>query len=184
MQAILGRNMSGRSPIKIIILYFLLSIFSQAFAKETLWLSNINAGDCVADRIQARKTSYNLIADKQYCINNNAGDPEKIKICQANSAYSGDIVFFTDRCSNDYYLGLNGTEYTLKRHPNKNKYYTSLIGSFYGKGLKVEVKSIRLTSKEYQEGTKNVQSGSYDVQVTIQKDKVVQKFSGSLGFGP
>ena len=176
--------MSSKLSRKVLVLFFSLGIFDQALAKETLWLSDIRTGDCVADRIQARKTSYNLIADKQYCINSNAGDAKKIEICQTNSAYSQDIVFFTDRCGDGYYLGLNGTEYTLKRQTDRNKYYTPLIGSFYGSGLKVEVKSIRLSSKEYEEGTKNVLSGSYDVQVTIQKGKLVQKFTGSLVFGP
>ncbi len=169
---------------KAIILFFLSSSFGQAFAKETLWLSDIGTGDCVADRIQTRKTAYNMAADRQYCVNGNAGNSEKIKTCLTNSSYNEHVVFFTNRCSDEYYLGLNGTEYTLKRLANRNKYYTPLIGSFYGKGLKVEVKGIRLSRKEYEEGSKDVLSGTYDVLITVHKGKVVKKFNGQLSFGP
>lgn len=176
--------MVSKLSTKAVVLFFSLGMFDHALAKETLWLSDIRTGDCVADRIQARKTSFNLAADKQYCIKGNAGDAEKIKICQKNSAFTEQVVFFTDRCSDEYYLGLNGTEYTLKRRESGTKYYTPLIGNFYAKGLKVEVKSLRLIDVEYEEGTKHVQSGTYKVLITIQKDKVVKKFNGDLSFGP
>jgi hypothetical protein len=176
--------MTSKQFFKTLILFFSFVFLDQAFAKDTLWLSDIRTGDCVTDRIQGNKTSFNRDADRQYCINGNVGDAEKIKICQQNSTYTDTIVFFTNRCSEEYYLGLNGTEHTLKKLADHKKYYTPLIGKFYGKGLKVEVKSLRLSSKEYEEGTKNVLSGTYDVLVIVQKGSTVKKFNGVLGFGP
>jgi hypothetical protein len=166
----------------------LLVFFSgAAFAKETLWLSDVRTGDCVAPRISSAKTQFNHKADKAYCAKYNAGSAEKIKTCQDNSLTNPNINFFTDRCSaSDFYIGINGVEHHLKRLSEPKNAKAPLLGKFSGKGISVDIKALRLlsTNHENEDGTGEVIGGTYEVMVTVTKNKITKQTKATLDFGP
>src|SRR3954454_24383432 len=96
-------------------------LFMQAaFAERQLWLSPVNTGDCVAARISAPRTKFIDEFDKKYCSANT--DEAAVKRCIENGAMIRDINFFTDRCSEkEYFIGVNGKEFRLKRVSKERK---------------------------------------------------------------
>jgi hypothetical protein len=152
---------------------------SYVSAKEGLWPSAITTGDCVSSRIETTKTAFNHEQDKQYCL----GEKE----CTENTSKENTVTFFTDRCGldqGDYFIGINGKEYKLKRISGDPKKEPYLTGKFSGDGFVVDIKSVKMIKKILQEGSKtDVEDAEYEVDVTISKGKLKQKVKAILWFG-
>jgi hypothetical protein len=164
-----------------------LLFIQAAFAERQLWLSPVNVGDCVAARIIAKRTSFVEELDKKYCTERNS-DEAKARKCIENSRMNKEIHFFTDRCSeSEYFIGINGKEFRLKRiskKPGKPHYF---IGSFAGEGLSVQISHPRLIKKTYlpdePRNEDNVLDAEYKVLVTVKKWDINKTFKGILLYG-
>lgn len=163
------------------ILFFVATLLiTSASAKAQLNLSPVNTGDCVASRIQAKRTAFVDEFDKKYCAEHNK-DKTKEKKCIENSRSESHFSFFTDRCSeSDYYIGINGKEIKLSRISQKLGKPTNFIGSFTGSGYSVSIGNARLLSKKYFEGEArtedNVEDASYKVDVTVTQGTLAKTF--------
>jgi hypothetical protein len=143
-------------------------------------LSPVNAGDCVAARIEAKRTAFVDELAKIYCARNKP-DTAKEKKCVENSKLQGDFIYFTDRCSEDnYFIGLDGEEVRLKRISQKPGRPHDFIGSFAGRGVRVEISHPRLIKKTVED---NLESGAYHVLVTVKKGSLKKTFKGVLSYG-
>lgn len=167
---------------------FIVILFIQTiWAKGQINLSPVNTGDCVAARIEAKRTAYMDEYYKKYCAQNK--DKKKEKQCLENTKWHTEFSFFTDRCSeSDYYIGINGKEVALKRISKKHGNPTDFIGSFAGNGIRVVINNPRLTEKEYFEGEAktedNVLSAVYKVDVTVTKGMLTKTFKNvTLSYG-
>jgi hypothetical protein len=159
-----------------------IAIINPGFAQEHLLPTEIPGGDCVAANVSTAKTAAHRKIDLQYCTRNNAGDPQKIQICKQNLANQERVTFFTDRCSNnDYFIGINGVEYKLKRKSRESSRPPYLTGSFAENGIQVKVEKIRSINQVNNDG---VESGELEVFVTITQNKKVKKVKGILSYGP
>ena len=165
----------------------LILLFQATCVKSQLNLSPVNTGDCVAARIQSKRTPYLDEYYKKYCAQNK--DKKLERQCLENTKWHREFSFFTDRCSeSDYYIGINGKEIALKRTSKKPGKPTNFIGTFTGNGIRVVINNPRLVAKEYFEGEPrtedNVSGGVYRVDVTVTKGKVTKKFKNmSLSYG-
>ncbi|HYH10264.1 MAG TPA: hypothetical protein VEK11_24665 [Thermoanaerobaculia bacterium] len=158
-------------------------------AEDQLWLSPVNTGDCVASRIHAERSPLLDAADRRECAREHP-DSAKAKACFARvrMVMGREVNFFTDRCSvADYYIGVNGKEYRLRRTTRVPGKPTDFIGSFAGEGITVDITQPRLISKEYEEGMpkkeQNVLDAYYDVRVTVKKGSLRQTFKATLWYG-
>ena len=165
-----------------------LILFMQAVCLEAqINLSPVNTGDCVAARIQAKRTPYMDEYYKSYCAQNK--DKKLERQCLENTKWHKEFSFFTDRCSErDYYIGINSQEVSLKRTSKKRGKPTDFIGSFAGNGIRVVINNPRLIGKEYHEGEPktedNVSGGVYKVDVIVTKGKVTKAFKNvTLSYG-
>lgn len=163
---------------KIIFLAAIL-IVQATGATAQLNLSPVNTGDCVASRIQSKRTAYMEEYYKKYCAQNKNKKLEKQ--CLENTKWHKEFSFFTDRCSeSDYYIGINGNEVLLKRTSKKPGKPTDFIGSFAGNGIRVVINNPRLIGKEYHEGEPktedNILSAVYKVDVLVTKGKLTKAF--------
>ena len=151
-------------------------------AKAQLNLSPVNTGDCVAARIQAKRTSYMDEYYKKYCAANK--DKALEKKCLENTKWHREFSFFTDRCSeSEYYIGINGKEIGLKRISKTPGKPTDFIGSFAGNGIRVLINNARLIAKEHYEG-EDIEGGTYKVDVTVTRGKLTRKFKNvTLSYG-
>jgi hypothetical protein len=160
---------------------------SAAFAKGQLWLSPVSVGDCVAPRISAKRTRFVDELDEKYCTENNP-DEAKAKVCIENSKLNREIYFFTDRCSEgEYFIGINGKEFKLKRISRRPGEPTNFIGYFAGEGVSVEISHPRLIKKTYDpdepRSAKIVLDAEYRVLVTVEKGNRKKTFRGILWYG-
>ena len=155
--------------------------------KGQINLSPVNTGDCVAARIQAKRTAYMDEYYKKYCAQNK--DKKKERQCLENTKWHREFSFFTDRCSeSEYYIGINGKEILLKRTSKKPGKPTDFIGSFAGNAIRVVIHNPRLIGKEYFEGEAktedNVLSAVYKVDVTVTKGTLTKTFKKvTLSYG-
>jgi hypothetical protein len=164
------------TKILFITLIFILQVTS---GKSQINLSPVNTGDCVAPRIEAKRTPYMDAYYKKYCALNK--DKKKERQCLENTKWHSEFSFFTDRCSETaYYIGINSKEITLKRISKKPGKPSNFIGSFAGNGIRVVINNPRLIGKEYHEGEpeteENLLSAVYKVDVTITKGKLTKTF--------
>jgi hypothetical protein len=168
-----------QQKLRGIVLVTTLVFTGYATAKTELWPSDIPTGECVSSRIYAEKTAFNKNQDKQYC----AGNAE----CEKNTNEAKTVNFFTDRCGLDkdaYYIGINGKEYRLKRTGGDAKKEPYLTGKFSGSGFVVEIKSVKLIKKIFDEGSKtDVVDAEYEVDVNITKGKDKKQIKAVLWFG-
>jgi hypothetical protein len=142
----------------------------------------LSTGDCVAPTISMVKTAAHRALDRQYCTEKNPGNPQQIQTCQQNIAARTQVAFFTDRCtSKNYFLGIDGVEYPLKRTGGNATLPPYLTGSFTGKGIRFDVKQIRSIKQNNEDG---VPSGEVEVLVTITQGKKTEKIKGLLVYGP
>src|SRR5687767_12355596 len=133
------------------ILFVIILVVHAAGANAQIDLSPVNTGDCVAARIQAKRTPYMDEYYKKYCAQNK--DKKLEKQCLENTKWHKEFSFFTDRCSeSNYYIGINGKEIVLKRITRKPGKPINFIGSFSGNGIRVVINNPRLIEKEYFEG--------------------------------
>ncbi len=150
-------------------------------AQSRLIPTEINLGDCVAPRISAVKTAAHRALDRQYCTQNNPGKSQKIQACQQHLAARTQVAFFSDRCtSQNYTLGIDGVEYSLKR-TRGNPVPPYLTGSFAGSGIRFDVNQIRSIKQRNDDG---IPSGEVEVLVTITQGKKTKKITGTLVYGP
>ncbi len=153
-----------------------------ASAQERVLPTEISTGDCVAPNISMAKTIAHRKIDLQYCMQNNTGEPDKIQICKQNLANQKRVTFFTDRCSsNDYFIGINGVEYKLKRKGGNLSSPPYLTGSFAKRGIQVRVEKIRSINKTNNDG---IEGGELEVLVTVTQNKKIEKIQGVLSYGP
>lgn len=165
----------------------LLLIVQGTYAEAQLWLSPVNTGDCVAPRISTKKTSFVRELDKKYCARN-LPDKTKERRCLENTRLNGNFSFFTDRCSeSEYFIGINGEEFQLRRISKKPGKPHSFIGSFAGNGFRVDISLPRLKKKTYfpdePKDEDNVEGGAYDVRITVKKGASKKTFNGILMYG-
>lgn len=165
----------------------LLLVIQAPFAKGQLWLSPVNTGDCVADRITAKKTGFVKELDKKYCAKN-LPDKVKERTCLKNTQAQEDFSFFTDRCSEgDYFIGINGEEIRLRKISKRAGKPHSFVGSFAGKGFGVDIGRPRLIKKTYFPGgprnEDNVENAQYNVLVTVKRGARKESFEGILSYG-
>lgn len=170
-----------------IILVVALLIIQATSAEAQIRLSEVNTGDCVADRIQAKRTAFVDELDKKYCARNRP-DEAKEKKCIESSRSLEEFSFFTDRCSEDeYFIGINGEEVRLRRISKKPGRPHYFIGSFAGRGVAVEIKYpglIKKTNRPAGAGDEDrFQIGRYKVIVTVKKGTLKKTFKGSLLYG-
>jgi hypothetical protein len=163
-----------------------LLFIQAAVAERQLWLSPVPVGDCVAARISATRTRFVDEFDKKYCSDGNS-DEAAVKRCIENGAMEKEVIVFTDRCSEkEYFIGVNGKEFRLKRVSKKREPHY-FVGSFAGEGLTVQISHARLVSKTYLPGEprneSNVLDGVYKVLVTVRKGKLEKTFNGILLYG-
>lgn len=81
-------------------------------------------------------------------INGNGGGCVAASIISVHPKH----FFFSDLCSEfDYYIGLNGFTYKLRRVSNPSKKSTGFTGHYSGEGVSVEIKATsgRLNKCEY-----------------------------------
>lgn len=164
-----------------------LLLIQAAFAEGQLWLSPVNVGDCVARRITAKRTPFVDELQKKSCAENNP-DKDKARACIENSRMDREIYFFTDRCSDgEYYVGLNGKEFKLRRVSKGQGRPNDFIGSFAGEGLSVQITQPRLTEKTYlpnePRNEDNVLDAAYHVLITVKKGALKKTFKGVLLYG-
>ena len=160
---------------------------SAAFAKGQLWLSPVSVGECVAPRISAERTRFIDEFYKKYCTENNP-DEAKAKVCIENSRSTQEISFFTDRCSeHDYFIGINGKEFKLKRISRQPREPINFIGSFAGEGVSVEISHPRLIKKIYDpdepRSAKIILDAEYKVLITVKKGNLKKTFRAILWYG-
>ena len=165
-----------------IISLVLIVLIQTTYAKAQLHLSPVNTGDCVAARIQSKRTAYMDEYYKKYCAQNK--DRKLEKQCLENTKWHREFSFFTDRCSeSDYYIGINGKEIVLKRTSKKPGKPTNFIGSFAGNGIRVVINNPRLVEKEYFEGEPktedNIVSAVYKVDVSVTKGRLTKIFKNA-----
>ena len=170
-----------------IIFIVLLLIVQTTYAEAQLWLSPVNTGDCVADRISTEKTSFVRELDKKYCAQN-LPDKTKERKCLENTRLNKDFSFFTDRCSeSEYFIGINGEEVQLKRISKKPGKSHLFIGSFAGSGFSVDIRLPRPVKKtNFPDTPRNedeVEGGAYDVLITVKKGAQKKTFNGILMYG-
>lgn len=159
-----------------------IAIINPGFAQERLLPTEIATNDCVAPTISIAKTTAHRKIDLQSCTQNNPGDPQKIQICKQNLANLKRVTFFTDRCSSkDYFIGINGVEYRLKRKGGSLASPPYLTGYFAGNGLQVKIAKIRSIN---QTNTDGIEGGELEVLVTITQQKKTEKIKGILSYGP
>lgn len=162
-------------------------VIQATYANAQIHLSPVNTGDCVAGRIQAKRTPYMDEYFKKYCAQNK--DKKWEKQCLENTKLHKEFSFFTERCSEtDYYIGINGKEVALKRTSKKLGKPTNFIGSFIGYGIRVVINNPRLITKEYFEGEPktedNVMGAVYKVDVMVIKETITKTFKNvTLSYG-
>jgi hypothetical protein len=179
------RRNFGQKAIAIIgsaVTILAIASINPGFAQERLLPTGIATSDCVAPSISTAKTTAHRTIDLQYCTQNNTGDPQKIQICKQNLANLNRVTFFTDRCSSkDYFIGINGVEYKLKRKSGISDRPPYLTGSFAGKGIQAKIEKIRSINKTNNDG---IEGGELEVLVTITQKKKTEKIKGVLSYGP
>jgi hypothetical protein len=147
----------------------------------------VNTGDCVAARISATRTSSVEHFYKKYCSEANS-DEAAARKCIENSALIREFNFFTDRCSEkEYFIGINGKEFRLKKVSQERRKAHYFVGSFAGDGLSVQISHPRLIGKTYLPGEPrtedNVLDAAYKVLVAVTNGKVKKTFNGILSYG-
>lgn len=172
--------------LKLILIVHVL-IIQAAFADGQLRLSPVNTGDCVAARINAKRTSFVDELAKKYCAEHNPDKAKEMK-CIENSRARSEFSFFTDRCSEkEYFIGINGKEVQLRRISKDAGKPPYFIGSFAGEGVSVEINHPRLIKKTYgPDGARdenNVLDAEYQVLVTVKKGPLKKTFKGLLWYG-
>jgi hypothetical protein len=169
--------------MKKIISLLIIVIVQFEYATAQLDLSPVNTGDCVAARIQSKRTPYMDEYYKKYCAQNK--DKKLERQCLENTKWHKEFSFFTDRCSEkEYNIGINGKEIALKRVSKKPGRPTNFIGSFTGNGIRVVINNPRLVAKEYFEDEPktedNVSGGVYKVDVIVVKGKITKTFKNMV----
>lgn len=170
-----------------IIFILLLLVIQVVHAHAQLWLSPVKTGDCVADRIRAKKSSFVRELDRKYCAQN-LPDKTKERICIENTRLNEDFSFFTDRCSEgEYFIGINGKEIQLKRISKKPGKPHFFIGSFAGNGFSVNIGRPLLIKKtkflDEPGNEDDIESGAYNVLITIKRGTSKKTFNGILTYG-
>jgi hypothetical protein len=170
-----------------IILMVPLLLIQAGFAEGQLWLSPVHMGDCVAARIIAKRTIFVDELEEKYCTDNNP-DKDKARACIENSRTNKEIYFFTDRCSDsEYFIGLNGKEFQLRRISKEQGKPNDFIGSFAGEGLSVQINHPRLIKKTYlpdeSRNEDDVLDAEYHVLITVKKGTLEKTFKGILWYG-
>lgn len=159
---------------KLIFIMLLLLINARGVEAQ-IQLSPVNCGDCVADRILAKRTAYVDELSKKYCTENNR-EKQKIKQCIENSKADSMFPFFTDKCSeSDYFLGINGKEVRLRKTSKAVRKQHYFIGSYAGEGVRLKIEKARLIEKTYEPAESrneaDVVNASYKVDVTVTNGK-------------
>ena len=169
---------------------FLIMLSSPAGAAEKLWPTDLQShGDCLADRITAPRNEAQDRADHIYCTENNQGFPDKIQICLDNALATPEVVFFSDICREDFYISLNGIEYTLQRVTTAPKSPISFAGTYKGDGLFVTITAGKLLSKSDENPDESEPGdgfifGEFEAFVTITRDGKTQTIPGIFSHGP
>ncbi|HEX8250501.1 MAG TPA: hypothetical protein VF599_20165 [Pyrinomonadaceae bacterium] len=170
-----------------ILFIVLLLIVQVTCAEAQLWLSPVKTGDCVANRISTKKTSFVREYDKKYCARN-LPDKTKERTCLENSRAIKEFSFFTDRCSeSDYFIGINGDELRLRRISKKPGKPHHFIGTFAGSGYSVVISLTRPIKKmpfpDKPRDEDEVEGGAYDVLITVKKGARKKTYNGILTYG-
>ena len=150
--------------------------------------TQVNTGDCVADRIVIPHALERQPFDQQYCRRWNPGDAAAAAVCLRNSALS-DTAFFTDRCGDgsEFYLAVDGVEHVLRRvGPPWSG--VNLSGRFAGNELELEILPLRKLERgdpaPEQADPEQAESGSGTVRVTLARGGERRIFEATLDYGP
>ena len=170
--------------------FLCLCTFLAAPAAAALVVTQVNVGDCVADRVSIPYAPERQPFDEQYCRRWNASDKAAYEVCLHNSSLN-DTPFFTDRCGDgtEFYFAIDGVEHVLHR-VGPRWLQVNLSGRFAGDGLELEVLPLKQwtgpASGATPEGIddEDAESGSWSVQVTVRKGGDTRTFEATLVYGP
>lgn len=152
--------------------------------------SQVNVGDCVADRISIAYSAERKPFDERYCRRWNSTDAAAFAVCLHNSSLN-DTPFFTDRCGDgtEFFLAVNGVEHVLQRVGPK-WIDVNLSGRFAGDGLELEVLPLKQWIEQATESNEEIaegddaESGSWVVRVTLRQGSESRTFEATLVYGP
>ena len=147
--------------------------------------TQVNTGDCVADRITIDYLAERAPFDAAYCRAANPDDDAAYRVCLGNSALN-DTPFFTDRCGDgsEYFLSLDGAEHRLQR-VGPRWAGVNLSGRFAGDGIELEVLPLqKLGTDQPDDDPEVAESGAWTVRVTIHHGTDQRIFAATLTYGP
>ncbi len=162
---------------------------SCSAAELRLWPTTVGLGDCVATIIRAPKSTFAQELEERECVEGYQGDRTGAKNCIRDRRRDKAVAFFTDRCGDgqEYFISLNGVEYTLTKITGKHPQDSLYVGSYEGQGLTVTVSNPKKTKTRYEkdeQGQRYSIGALYSVTVVIVRGHQREEFVGEIVTGP
>ncbi|MBP6749670.1 MAG: hypothetical protein KA144_08525 [Xanthomonadaceae bacterium] len=164
---------------------FLMLFFPFAAAAQIVPTDD-KGSDCVAARIEVKKTAANIPFDRAVC--EKSTDASQIETCMQHMAARTHVTFLTDRCNapdEAVYVNFNGETHEVFRSKPQTHRRVQYAGRFRGRDLIVDVIPIKLIENIYdtdEDGNRTELIGSrYRVAVTVvyrgRKTKLIGEYS-------